>query len=124
MLNFREIQRKYFAALLFNAKNAAMKTYSDHQNIIEEDKGCVIAIGNFDGCHRGHQILIAKAHEKARELGTKLAVMSFSPHPRHFFKPDQDLFYSPMTIKKERCWRNSVRLTSSLTFPSPKISQH
>ncbi|MEL5987101.1 MAG: bifunctional riboflavin kinase/FAD synthetase [Kurthia gibsonii] len=40
-----------------------------------------LALGFFDGVHRGHQAVINKAKEKAEETGTKLAVMTFDPHP-------------------------------------------
>jgi riboflavin kinase/FMN adenylyltransferase len=48
-----------------------------------------LTIGNFDGVHRGHQALLAQVVEAARELGLAPAVMTFEPHPREFFAPDQ-----------------------------------
>ena len=42
----------------------------------------VVAIGNFDGVHRGHRALIEAARERARELGAPLGVITFEPHPR------------------------------------------
>lgn len=56
-------------------------------------RGSAIALGNFDGVHRGHQALIALAVEKARELGVPAAVMLFEPHPREYFKPDETHFH-------------------------------
>ena len=44
---------------------------------------CCIALGNFDGVHVGHQTLIAKAVEKAHELGIHSAVFTFSNHPKN-----------------------------------------
>jgi riboflavin kinase/FMN adenylyltransferase len=49
--------------------------------------GSVMALGNFDGIHKGHQAVIGRAHEIARIQGRPLAVMTFEPHPRRFFKP-------------------------------------
>lgn len=46
---------------------------------------CSIALGNFDGVHVGHQTLISKAVEKAKELGIKSAVFTFSNHPKNLF---------------------------------------
>lgn len=69
-----------------------MKVYRDHLSIQEPDKGGVIAIGNFDGVHRGHQILLNKAKEKALELGVKAGVLTFSPHPREIFKSEAKPF--------------------------------
>ena len=51
-------------------------------------KGAAVAIGAFDGVHRGHQAVIAKAGEAAQRLGAPLAVVSFDPHPRRWFQPD------------------------------------
>jgi riboflavin kinase/FMN adenylyltransferase len=54
--------------------------------------GAVLAMGNFDGVHRGHQAVIAAAQDRAKRLGKPSAVLTFEPHPRAFFKPDEPLF--------------------------------
>jgi len=46
---------------------------------------CALAIGNFDGVHRGHQALLANVRAAATRLGLDAAVMTFEPHPREFF---------------------------------------
>lgn len=46
---------------------------------------CALTIGNFDGVHRGHQVLLAHVRRAATELGLDAAVMTFEPHPREFF---------------------------------------
>ncbi|CAN5313460.1 bifunctional riboflavin kinase/FAD synthetase [soil metagenome] len=51
-------------------------------------KGAAAAIGALDGVHRGHQAVIASAREAADRLGAPLSVVSFDPHPRHWFQPD------------------------------------
>ena len=55
-------------------------------------RGAVVAIGNFDGVHRGHRAVIAAALKRAKELGKPAAALTFEPHPRAFFKPGQPLF--------------------------------
>jgi riboflavin kinase/FMN adenylyltransferase len=50
---------------------------------------CALAIGNFDGLHLGHQALLAKLTQTAKQQQLKSAVMTFEPHPREFFTPDQ-----------------------------------
>jgi riboflavin kinase/FMN adenylyltransferase len=55
-------------------------------------RGAVVAIGNFDGVHRGHRRVIEQAVEVARSLGAPSGVMTFTPHPRRFFRPDQPPF--------------------------------
>jgi riboflavin kinase/FMN adenylyltransferase len=49
----------------------------------------VLGIGNFDGLHLGHRALLDRLTAKARELGLPSAVMTFEPHPRELFAPDQ-----------------------------------
>lgn len=48
-----------------------------------------LTIGNFDGVHLGHQAMIRRLTEAARGLGIASCVMTFEPHPREFFAPDQ-----------------------------------
>jgi riboflavin kinase/FMN adenylyltransferase len=55
-------------------------------------RGAVVAIGNFDGVHRGHRAVIAAARDRAEALGRPAAVLTFEPHPRAFFNPDEPLF--------------------------------
>ncbi|MGH7124084.1 MAG: bifunctional riboflavin kinase/FAD synthetase, partial [Stellaceae bacterium] len=64
-----------------------------HPAVLEPaDRGSVVAIGNFDGVHKGHQILIGRTAETARGLGAKLAVLTFEPHPYHVFHPEAPPF--------------------------------
>ncbi len=49
---------------------------------------CALAIGNFDGVHRGHRALLARVAQAAKEQGLVPAAMTFEPHPREFFQPD------------------------------------
>jgi riboflavin kinase/FMN adenylyltransferase len=56
------------------------------------DKGAAVALGNFDGVHRGHQRVIAGAASGAMKHGCPLGVISFDPHPRRLFQPNEPTF--------------------------------
>ena len=63
-------------------------------------KGGVVAIGNFDGVHRGHQSVLDRALEIARERGVPALVLTFEPHPRTVFRPDHPVFrLTPAPLK-------------------------
>ena len=55
-------------------------------------RGATVVIGNFDGVHRGHKAVIAAALARAGALGKPSAALTFEPHPRAFFNPDEPLF--------------------------------
>jgi riboflavin kinase / FMN adenylyltransferase len=55
-------------------------------------RGCVLAIGNFDGFHRGHQSVFARLKARAQVLGVPAVVMTFEPHPRDVFAPEPFMF--------------------------------
>lgn len=55
-------------------------------------RGGVVALGNFDGFHRGHQAVVGRAVALGREQGRPVLVASFDPHPVRFFHPDTPPF--------------------------------
>jgi riboflavin kinase/FMN adenylyltransferase len=55
-------------------------------------RGAVLAIGNFDGVHRGHRAVIAAALKLARSLKRPAAALTFEPHPVAFLRPQEPLF--------------------------------
>lgn len=61
---------------------------TDWRGLPDDLKGAAVAIGAFDGVHRGHQAVIARARAAADRLGAPLAVVSFDPHPRRWFQPE------------------------------------
>ena len=70
----------------------SLKVIHHWKGLTEGDRGAAVALGNFDGVHRGHQRVIAQAAKGAREHGCPLGVISFEPHPRRVFQPDQPTF--------------------------------
>jgi riboflavin kinase/FMN adenylyltransferase len=69
-----------------------MNVLRSYRSVPDRAKGTVMALGNFDGVHRGHQAVIAQTLSKAKELGVPVSVMVFEPHPREIFKPDEPPF--------------------------------
>lgn len=55
-------------------------------------RGGVVAIGNFDGVHRGHQAVLEQALEEAGRRRAPALALTFEPHPRRVFRPDAPLF--------------------------------
>ena len=69
-----------------------MRIFRQYESLPEDVRGAVIAIGNFDGVHPGHQVVINEAGLFAHDLGRPWAVLTFEPHPRRLFAPDQPPF--------------------------------
>ena len=67
-----------------------MQRHSDWRNLPDSVRGVTLALGNFDGVHRGHAHLLASAH--AARPDAPLAALTFEPHPRELFRPDDPPF--------------------------------
>ena len=65
-------------------------------------RGGVIALGNFDGFHRGHQAVVGRAIARARANGRPALVATFDPHPVRFFSPDAAPFRLTSLDQRER----------------------
>ncbi len=66
-------------------------------------RGAALAIGNFDGVHLGHQALLRQAIAWARAHGRPALLLTFEPHPRAFFRPEEPLFrLTPPALKARR----------------------
>jgi riboflavin kinase / FMN adenylyltransferase len=64
--------------------------FLDPASLPPELSGCAVAIGNFDGVHRGHLAVIQAAEALAK--GRPAIALTFEPHPRKLFRPDTPLF--------------------------------
>jgi riboflavin kinase/FMN adenylyltransferase len=65
-------------------------------------KGAALAIGNFDGVHRGHQEVLGEAINIAKREGRRSGAVIFEPHPRQFFTPERPFFrLTPLPLKLE-----------------------
>ncbi|MBI1199639.1 MAG: bifunctional riboflavin kinase/FAD synthetase [Phenylobacterium sp.] len=66
------------------------------------DRGAALAMGNFDGVHLGHQKVIELAARAAEDLSAPLGVITFDPHPRVYFRPDEPAFRLMKTDQQAR----------------------
>ena len=75
-----------------------MRLFTDWHSLPEEARGASVALGNFDGVHRGHAQVLRGAAAARPDL--RLAVLTFEPHPREVFRPDDPPFR--LTLSTER----------------------
>jgi riboflavin kinase / FMN adenylyltransferase len=75
-----------------------MRIFQNWQGLPPDARGATVALGNFDGVHLGHASLIRAAH--AARPDAPLAVLTFEPHPREIFRPDDPPFR--LTLSAER----------------------
>ena len=94
-----------------------MKIYTCYNDIPAQDRGTVVAIGNFDGVHRGHQGIIAAAARIARDQGKQLGVLTFEPHPKRLFRPDEPpARITPPAVKQWRLTESGAGVVYSIDF--------
>jgi riboflavin kinase/FMN adenylyltransferase len=68
----------------------SLRLVSGWRDLPPEVRGASVALGNFDGVHRGHRLVIAEAAKTARALGVPLGVIRFTPHPASLLRPDDE----------------------------------
>jgi riboflavin kinase / FMN adenylyltransferase len=86
-------------------------------NVPADARGAALAIGNFDGVHRGHQALLKATREEAAKLGRRAGAVIFEPHPREFFQPLKPHFrLTPLKRKLELLEGFGIDLAVVLTF--------
>lgn len=79
--------------------------------------GAAVAIGNFDGVHRGHRAVIDAARRLAADLGGPALALTFEPHPRKVFRPEVPLFrLSPSAVKATLFERAGLDGAVTLSF--------
>jgi len=94
-----------------------MRIFRHFDDVPATLKGSVVAIGNFDGVHRGHKTLIAEARKEAEARGSPLAVLAFEPHPQEFFRPRPDsIRLTPLRMKARLLAELGVDVMFALPF--------
>ena len=101
-----------------------MKILDTYKNIPGEFQSSVVVIGNFDGVHRGHMTLLSQAKDVAAGLNTTVSVLTFEPHPRCLFRPDDPPFrITPAPLKAYRLEQAGIDTLFSLSFDWDFASQ-
>src|SRR4051794_36549810 len=91
------------------------QTFEDPAGLPDHLAGAAIAIGNFDGVHRGHLAVIEAAEALAK--GRPAIALTFEPHPRSVFRPDEPLFrLTPSPMKLLLLERAGLAAAITLTF--------
>jgi len=67
-------------------------------NLKPHHQGCVVTIGNFDGVHRGHQVLLKQIRQKSDALGVRSMLICFEPQPKEYF----DEYSAPARLTRFR----------------------
>ncbi len=80
----------------------SLKIIHGWKGLAEAGRGASVALGNFDGVHLGHQQVIEGAIEAGRRHGAPVGVISFDPHPRRLFHPDEPAFRLMTTEQQAR----------------------
>ncbi|HKD46935.1 MAG TPA: bifunctional riboflavin kinase/FAD synthetase [Rhizomicrobium sp.] len=94
-----------------------MKIFRHYDEVPGALKRAVVAVGNFDGVHLGHQALIAEARRQAMDRSRPLAVLAFEPHPAEFFRPRPDsIRLTPLRTKARLLAELGVDAMFALTF--------
>jgi riboflavin kinase/FMN adenylyltransferase len=94
-----------------------MKIIRHYEQLPPGLRGAVYALGNFDGVHLGHQQVIGRAAEVAKQLGVPLGVLVFEPHPQQFFFPDRPFFrLTPFRAKARLLEKMGVDVLAALPF--------
>ncbi len=94
------------------------------EQLPHELRGCVVAIGNFDGVHRGHQAVLEEALSHAKTEGIPAVVLTFEPHPRTFFRADMPVFrLTPAALKAELVGFMGFSAVIELPFTSDLAQQ-
>jgi riboflavin kinase / FMN adenylyltransferase len=79
-------------------------------------RGGIVALGNFDGFHAGHQAVVSAARDWARKLGRPALVASFDPHPARLFQPDVPPF-ALSTIEQRGQWLGQFGMDGAVVMP-------
>ncbi len=105
-------------------ESRGMRVFRHYRDIPDSFKGGVVAVGNFDGVHLGHQALMAEARRLAGERNAIFGVLAFEPHPQEFFRPDTECFrLTPFRTKARLIAEQGADAMFALAFDAAMASK-
>ncbi len=94
-----------------------MKLIQNLNDIPKSATSQIVVIGNFDGLHKGHRALIERASHIANDQGREVVLLTFEPHPRMLFRPDDPPFrMTPFHLKMKKISELGIKTVISLPF--------
>jgi len=94
-----------------------MQILRHYEDVPADLQGGAAVLGNFDGVHRGHQAVFARTRDIARGAGVPLVAVTFEPHPRSYFRPQDPPFrLTPFRNKAHHIENLGVDLLMVLHF--------
>ncbi|MCP4933328.1 MAG: bifunctional riboflavin kinase/FAD synthetase [bacterium] len=100
-----------------------MNIVKHYKDVPASLQGCSMAIGNFDGVHKGHQEVLSTAMKAAKAVSRTSGVMAFEPHPRVFFQPQRHLFrLTSLEVKLELFETFGLELAAVMPFDANMAS--
>lgn len=79
-----------------------MKRLTPDAPLADPFRGAIVALGNFDGFHLGHQAVVGRAVQRAAHERRPVIVATFDPHPMRYFRPDTPPFRLTSLDQRER----------------------
>lgn len=93
-----------------------MRIFRTLDSIPRPERGCVAAVGNFDGLHRGHRRIIRRLIREADASGLPAVLLTFAPHPEKYFSPDRIRMIQTLDQRLRAVGRLGVETAAVLPF--------
>ena len=94
-----------------------MQTFFHLNEIPQAFGSTIVAIGNFDGVHRGHQFVLAQVLKQARAIGARAVALTFDPHPVRVVRPEHSFkLVTPLESKLELLSKTGIDAVIVLPF--------
>ena len=95
---------------------------TDLHEVPQDFRGGVVAVGNFDGVHRGHASLIQRLVSLSRQIGSRSLVITFDPHPSTLLRPDLPVLEPLTTLARRAELLGELGVDGLLALPtSPQL---